>query len=127
MRKSNLKRLAAVPSVEDALPRPSEVTVHEVSSDDPPVGSCRAIPPREQEKLSKHQELMKALAVEMGLQDYAVAMTESRRNDLRQEYQKLLLANETLMKNAGRLAGFDIDGDGKYSVDLVQMKITRVG
>lgn len=121
MRKSKVSKLA---SADDPTPVPAPPSTA-VASGPHPIGTVVLVPKSEQEAAAKHVKLIREILLALGEADFAVALAETKRNELRVEYQKIQEKHKENMRVVARIAGIDIEGPGQWDFNADQMAFTR--
>jgi hypothetical protein len=123
MRNRTAKKLSAV--ADASLPTAAPTPPTAVASGPHPVGTTLSIPASDREAAQKAVTLIREIGLALGEADFAVAMAEARRNELRVEYQKQIQKHTENMKVIARIVGIDIEGPGQWDFNGETMAFTR--
>lgn len=116
MRRSKVAKLVDMSSAPDpAITEPGEHSV----------GAVVPIPKGEKKNLGDQFKLVRELLLSLGEHDFAVAVAEARRNQIRAEYQKAQETYVASMRVAAKIAGIDVEGPGQWDANTETMTFTR--
>jgi len=90
-----------------------------------PVGVVVPIPRSEYEAADKGLKLLREMLMALGEHDFAVAIAEAKRNEMRVEYQKAQAKHIEDMRIVARLAGIDLKGPEQWDFDADKKSFTR--